>query len=236
MNEISVSFVKRICFGIFGRQKGGASLGTLRRALAGLGASCLLLSLSGAADSGWMQPAAAKGQMENVNAPFQVMDEVQGKQTVHVIKMVVKAKPEHIFRILTDYENAPGVFPHLLKCHVLENHGSTKIVEHKVQPSGPFGTYTYVLQVKEVPGKSLEWHRIRGDFKEVDGLWKLDPLEGGRHTFVTYTSHINGGLFLPPILIKRQVHADMPGVMSALKSQAESMTQIAEQPGHVHHN
>src|SRR5260221_2939710 len=101
MNEISVSFVRRIRIGT-SRQKGGSKLSIVKRALAGLGTACLFLSMSCLVSGGLMTPCAAKGQMENVSPPFEVLDEVQGNQTVQVVKMVVKAKPEHVFRILTD--------------------------------------------------------------------------------------------------------------------------------------
>jgi ribosome-associated toxin RatA of RatAB toxin-antitoxin module len=224
MKEISVLFFRRI-FSTSGSQKGMGALKLGKQASAALVALACLVP-SGAV----LGPVDAKGTFENVSAPFDVVDETIGDKPCQVVKMVVRAKPEQVFRILTDYENAPSVFPHLLKCHVLQDRGDIKVVEHKVQPSGPFGTFDYVLEVKEVPFKSLEWHRVRGDFKEVDGYWKLEPLEGGHQTLVSYTSHVNGGFFIPAPLIKRQVHMDMPGVMSALKTQAETSTQIAGRP------
>jgi ribosome-associated toxin RatA of RatAB toxin-antitoxin module len=219
-----------------GQLKGRAVLRSWKSAVVAL--SALLSAASAVGVSAQFSPVLAKGQMENVSPPFDVVDEMHGQKCFQVVKMVVKAKPEQVFRILVDYENAPSVFPHLKKCHVLEDHGATKIVQHQVQPSGPFGTYNYILEVKEIPNKSLEWHRVKGDFKEVDGYWKLEPSEGGHHTIVTYSSYTNGGLFIPQILIKRQVHVDMPGVMSALKTQAELGTQIAGRPslGPTRHN
>jgi Polyketide cyclase / dehydrase and lipid transport len=73
----------------------------------------------------------------------------------------------------------------------------------------------------------MEWHRISGDFKEVDGFWKLEPTELGRCTMVTYASHVNGGFFMPQLLIKRQLRNDMPTALTALKNKAEGPTQIA---------
>jgi ribosome-associated toxin RatA of RatAB toxin-antitoxin module len=154
---------------------------------------------------------------------------IDGKQFC-VSHIVVRAKPEAVWEVLADYANAPKVFHQLRKCQVVEDHGSTKLLKHQVTPSGLPGCYEYVVQVKEVPNKSLEWHRVSGAFKEVDGFWKLEPLEGGMSTSVTYSAYVNGGLFMPQPFIRRQFRIDMPGVMESLKTQAEGATQIAGRP------
>ena len=106
-----------------------------------------------------------------------------------------------------------------------------KLVKHRVAPSGLVGQFEYTVEVKEYAPKSLEWHRVAGDFKEVDGYWRLEPLDGGRSTLVTYSSHVNGGMFMPQMLIKRQSRIDMPSVMSSLRHQAESLNNtIADRP------
>ena len=77
-------------------------------------------------------------------------------------------------------------------------------------------------------------HRLSGAFKQVDGYWKLDPLDGGHTTLVTYASYVDGGFLVPQGLVKRQSRIDMPQVMSTLKAQTESQgaVQIAGRPAH----
>lgn len=174
-------------------------------------------------------PAFAKTVDSNAQ---KVTEEVVNGKTFCVIKEQIKAKPEVVWGILTDYANAPKVFPQLKKCHVVADHGQTKVLKHVVAPSGVPGTYEYIIELKENAPKALEWHRISGSFKEVDGFWKIEPIEGGHSTLVTYSSYVNGGLFMPQPLIRRQCRIDMPQVMTMLRSEAES-PQIASRPGHV---
>jgi ribosome-associated toxin RatA of RatAB toxin-antitoxin module len=151
---------------------------------------------------------------------------IDGKPFV-VTKVLVKAKIEHVWPILVDYDNATRIFPILKKCELVEDKGTKKIVRHEIAPSGVPGTYEYVLEIQECAPKTLEWHRLSGDFKEVDGFWKLEPAETGHCTLVTYASHVNGGFFIPQPLIKHQLHMDMPTALTALKSHAEGPTKIA---------
>jgi len=170
--------------------------------------------------------AQAKSHHENLSEEM-----IHGK-TYTVARVSIKSSPEKVFQILADYDNAPKVFPQLKKSKLIQDHGTSKIVKHVLAPSGVPGTYEYTVEVKESAPHSLEWHRISGAFKQVDGYWKLEPLDGGHTTLVTYASYVDGGLFLPQALVRRQCRIDMPGVMATLKAQAEanSGVQIANRP------
>ncbi len=102
-----------------------------------------------------------------------------------------------------------------------------KIARHEIAPSGIPDTFEYILEVHETAPKLMEWRRLSGDFKEVDGSWKLEPANGGSYTLVTYASHVTGGFLMPQMIIRRQSHIDMPNTLAALKKHAESSTQIA---------
>jgi ribosome-associated toxin RatA of RatAB toxin-antitoxin module len=156
-----------------------------------------------------------------------VTEEVVRGKTFVVSKLLVKARPDQVWQILVDYGNAAHVFPILRECELLENHGTTKIARHVLAPSGVPGTFEYVLEIHECAPNSMEWHRLSGDFHDVDGYWKLEPTEYGRHTMVTYASYVNGGILMPQVLIRHQFHVDMPNALLALKHKAELDNRIA---------
>lgn len=143
-------------------------------------------------------------------------------------RIKVHAKPEQVWAVLTDYTQQTKVFKRLRKCQVVADKGTTKVLYHEVHPTGQPATFEYKLEMKETqPNRSLEWRRISGDFKELEGFWKLEPTDGGRNTLVTYGSYVNGGFFIPQGLIKRQFRIDTPLILSSLKDHAEGVPQIA---------
>lgn len=173
-------------------------------------------------------PAQAKG------SAHECTDELMHGKNYTVTKVTVKAPPEKVWSILTDYDNASKVFPQMKKCKLVQDNGNHKLVKHTIAPSGLPGSYEYTVEVKENAPHAMEWHRVSGAFKQVDGYWKLEPLDGGRTTLVTYASYVDGGFLMPQPLIKRQCRIDMPGVMTTLKAQAENNSQvhIAGRPQH----
>jgi len=170
------------------------------------------------------QPCDARQKSDSAHS---VIEEVHNGKSFSVSRALIKAKPDEVWHVLTDYNNAHRTFPMMKKCQVIEDKGSTKIMKHVVAPSGLPCSYEYVIELKETDKKSLEWKRLSGSFKEVDGWWRLEPADGGRHTHVTYATYVNGGMFMPQGMIKRQFRSDMPQVMALLTKLAENNTQIA---------
>lgn len=169
------------------------------------------------------QNACAKSDTSSIT----VADEQIADKQYQISKVIIKARPEQVWNILTDYTQAPSIFSTLKKCHIVADKGGTKIVHHVLRPTGLMNTFEYDIEVKEQPHKMVEWHRVSGDFKAVDGFWRLDPVECGRATLVTYASYVNGGLFMPQALIKRQARIDVPQVMASLRDHAERTMNIA---------
>jgi ribosome-associated toxin RatA of RatAB toxin-antitoxin module len=162
-------------------------------------------------------------QKQLLEAPALSEESINGNNFT-VSKVVVHASVERVWNILTDYENAPRIFPQLRKSEIVKSKGNVKVLKHQVQPTGLGGyqTYNYIVEVTEHAPKSMEWHRLSGDFKAVDGFWKLEPVNDGHDTSVTYSSFVNGGFFIPQVLIKKQFRVEMPVVLSNLKTESES--------------
>jgi len=175
-----------------------------------------------------------EAKCDSVHQPVVVAEEQINSKAYSVTRMLIKSRPEQVWQILTDYMNAPRIFPTLKKVQVLSDAGCTKRVHYQIHPSGLMTSFEYDLEMRETPHKMIEWKRVSGDFKDLQGFWKLEPVEGGHATIVTYASHVNGGFLMPQALIRRQSRIDFPAVMIALKSTAENTTQIAARAGHSH--
>jgi ribosome-associated toxin RatA of RatAB toxin-antitoxin module len=169
----------------------------------------------------------------NFGSQPDLSEEEIGKKVFEVCRIQVKASPDKVWKVLTDYRNSPNVFPTMKKCEILKDKGNgVKVMRQIIHPVGCPGTFDYVVEVTGVAPKTLEWHRISGSFKEVDTYWKLEPVDGGRSTNVTYSSYINGGILLPSFLIRGQMKDDLPSVLTALKTTSEgaATSQIANRP------
>lgn len=199
--------------------------------------SFALIGLLNISLSAVLSIAPAKASVDGHRAPtdpqaITVCEERISGIPYQVTRVLIKARPAEVWQVLTDYAGAPNVFPTLKKCQVLSDKGTTKVVRYVVKPTGLPTCFQYDLEVTEHPNRSMEWHRVAGDFKSVDGFWKLESAECGRSTIVTHANYVNGGFLMPQSLIKHQSHVDLPQVMASLKDRAERTMQIASHGGH----
>lgn len=160
----------------------------------------------------------------------------QGSRTFAVGKVLVNARAEQIWKILTDYNNAPEVFSNLQKCEVVEDKGRNKLVRQCVHPKGTPLNLDYIVEIKETAPVLMEWHRKSGALKEVAGSWKLEPIENDGSTKVTYSIYLDGGILLPAWLLRGQSKSYLPELLKAIKQASEKNAKTAAQknqsPGH----
>lgn len=144
-----------------------------------------------------------------------------GGKTFAVGKILIKAKPEQIWQLISDYENAPDLFKSIQKSKIVQNNGSHKLIHQLVRPKGCPMKFDYVIEVSENAPNTMEWHRKSGALKDVRGSWKLEPDCSNHNTFATYAIYIDGGFMLPPWLLKGQSKNLLPEILTSVRNAAE---------------
>lgn len=145
---------------------------------------------------------------------------MEGK-TYFVDKVSINAPAKVIWNILVDYPHMSGVFSEVTDCRVLAERSRGKTVFMEVRPLPPFPNYKYTIETTENYPKSIEWHRIAGDFKTNQGVFSLEPQENGRSTLVTFSKCIEIDLPFSQMIIKHNLTTFMPKNLRALKAKAE---------------
>ncbi|MBX9695810.1 MAG: SRPBCC family protein, partial [Cyanobacteria bacterium] len=154
--------------------------------------------------------------------------ETINKRNFHVSRVVVDGSPENVWSVLTDYDNATSVTPHLKGLKILSSANDKKKIWFSVESLGGMWKFDYVLNVHELkPLHRIEWQRDSGAFKSNEGYWELKPVDDGRKTLVTYAKHIDGGLMLPRIFVDAQLKKTMPEVLQSLRVAVKKRNHIA---------
>ena len=165
-------------------------------------------------------PASSINLVANENQPT-VSEEKIGDKTFAVGTIIVKAKPEKIWELLTNYSSQPELFSTVKKCQVVEDNGAKKLVRQVVCPKGSPMKFDYIVEIDETAPRLMEWHRKSGALKDVSGSWKLELDANKRNTILTYSIYIDGGTFLPAWLLRGQSKNQLPEVLNSIKGAAE---------------
>ncbi len=138
------------------------------------------------------------------------------KGTVEAV-ILIESPPENIWRIMTDCREIPNFVPGLAACRVLDSGHNWEIIEHEVKWIRFLPTFTYVFRAEYKPNRKIEFVRVRGDLREIEGSWRLTPLDQNRRTIVSYSVFLDPGFFIPQWLVRRSLKADLPAVLTSLR-------------------
>jgi ribosome-associated toxin RatA of RatAB toxin-antitoxin module len=150
--------------------------------------------------------------------------------------MLVDAPPSVVFAAMTRCADAVKYVPHLRVCRVRERapDASWALVEQEID----FGWYAprlkYVFRADLVPDRSISFHQVTGDFKTNEGLWELEPAEGGVRTLLRYRVTIDPPGYVPNWLARSTFKRELPQMLADLRRFCEaeqvSRAQVRSEP------
>lgn len=164
-------------------------------------------------------------QLQNNQAVARVArDENRPRDAALVFGAVdIDAAPQDIWPIMLDCDRAVDIVPHLKSCTILETaaDGSSDVREHVVSYTFLFPNVRSVFRSTYRPFEEIRIERVSGDFRILEGVWRIAPLEERVHSRVTYQARIAIGTPAPRALIRAGLRKDMAKVLTALKETIE---------------
>ena len=119
--------------------------------------------------------------------------------------------PQQFFDLLKDYESYPKFLNEVTSCRIVEDNGNEKMVEYKVSV---VKSITYINKQTETAPNEISWEFVKGDlFKKMKGHWKLEDV-GGK-TKASYHISAEFGMFVPKMIVKTALSANLPLMMKA---------------------
>jgi ribosome-associated toxin RatA of RatAB toxin-antitoxin module len=101
---------------------------------------------------------------------------VNGNNGNYEAKVLVKASPQVVWNVLTDYANLSRFIPNMSSSKVLENKGDRKVVE-QVDSRQVFLINIQSrtkLAIKETFLKQIDFKMVDGDLDSLQGYWKME--------------------------------------------------------------
>ena len=134
----------------------------------------------------------------------------------------IDAPPRVIWDVMTDCPSAPEFIPGVLSCELLDtmDDGQAQLFRQELKYSWYLPRLTYVFRLDYFPYRQIDFRRISGRPRKLEGSWwlKRDP-DGA--TQVVYSVHLDPGFFVPKFLVRRALKKDLPTALEALRERVE---------------
>ncbi|MBX9693141.1 MAG: SRPBCC family protein [Cyanobacteria bacterium] len=144
--------------------------------------------------------------------------ETMSGKNFHVARATVNATPDQVWSVLTDYDHATTTVPHLKDIKILSTEKNHKRIWFSVASLGGLYKLDYTLKITESKPHRLEWRRESGAFKTNEGFWRLQPIQNGTKTLVTYAKYVDGGILIPQVFVDGQLKKTMPEIIQSIRT------------------
>lgn len=139
------------------------------------------------------------------------------------VKGLVRATPQQTWAVLTDYGRLSEFVPDLLSSKLLSRCGDEVIVEQQ----GSLGflfiqqAIHLVVRVTEHPFSTLDVALVEGDMRHYASRWELVPVAPDAGTLITYRGSMEPDFFVPLLLGRVMVQADVRKMLTAIIAEVE---------------
>lgn len=190
-----------------------------------IGACALLASVARAAEGGWLADTQTQRRLAagEVVVEAATASDPEGSRGRVRAAVLIEARPEAIWAVITDCREAVKFVPGLRLCRRIDGapDGRWVNIEQEIDYSWFLRTVHNVLRADCDPPRRIDFHRVSGDLKQEAGSWLLTPTPGGSATVVEYEMYLDPGFWIPQWLINRTLRKDVPGALAGLREQVE---------------
>jgi hypothetical protein len=135
----------------------------------------------------------------------------------------IHASRETVWSLITSCPESVRMVPGLEICDVLETaqDQSWQKIRHVMNYSWYVPKLTYVIRATYDRPAKVSIERVSGDLRTLKGSWELNS--DGDYTIAHYTVDLSPGFWVPNWVVRTALRKDLPKMLRALRSRAESM-------------
>ena len=134
----------------------------------------------------------------------------------------IDAAPEACFEAASDYETFPDWQQAVQEVEILERDAAGRGEVVRFEIDAKVKRVSYTLRYHYEPPGRIWWEFVEGDgVANVEGEYRIEPLDGGERTRVTYTLGIDPGVPVPGLIARRLNQGVMRRSVTDLRDEVE---------------
>ncbi len=155
-------------------------------------------------------------------APAAADDTVEIKASIDIAAPRAK-----VWAVMNDCARAMRFIPGLKRCRVLDRDpaGRWDIREHRISWMWFLPDVRSVFRSDYDPPKRLRFRRIGGTLKHSAGEWRLENIDGGSATHVTYDATVSADIPAPQFMVEAALKRDIAKVLRGLRRECTAAAQ-----------
>lgn len=151
-----------------------------------------------------------------------LIESVTNEEGVHGLRaaFLIKARPEAVWGLLTDYERYRDIFANVEEVAVLEESPQGARLRLRVRVAWMDFEYT-LERLYEQPGRRLTYRRTEGDLRSLSGEWLIRPEPDDQHQLVICKTFVDVGFPVPGAWVRSRAASDLRDTARRMRQQLE---------------
>lgn len=138
-------------------------------------------SIVGRVDFTPLVPLMEKGELSLVESYR------SGRLRQVTVVSLIKATPDKVWRVLTDYEHYVDFMPNLDEIEIVKRQGADVVIEYELEVPGPNMDYTLIHRHAPKTRIDITLADDEGDIQTGAWRWELIPHQNGSQTILVYS-------------------------------------------------
>jgi ribosome-associated toxin RatA of RatAB toxin-antitoxin module len=143
-----------------------------------------------------------------------------GKKRFSTAAILLDHPIEQVWALVDEKEAMPSYIANLRQARLLSREANVCLIAQETEASGR--TFNYVMEHVLTYPQKVNFRRLRGDFRHIEGCWSFEPVEEGRKTLLVYTLHLDAGVLVPQSFIVSSQMKALPQIMSSIRTKLAS--------------
>lgn len=135
---------------------------------------------------------------------------------------LIKANPETIFKIVTDFDHYPEFMPNIKEATPVEKNNG--IYKYRFTLKVAFWDINYTIMLKSNINDNtylLEWEFVEGDIRDTNGSWEITQYERNiDYSLILYRVRTDPGRFVPDWVADRLSTKSIPDMIKAVQKRS----------------
>ena len=192
-----------------------------RRAWIALGLAALLIAGPAAAVPNWAPGPSAVALLTQGRVFIEVLSDGSDGQGVIHAAIDIQAPREVVWRLMTDCAATPRLMRNA-QCRVVSGdmRSGSDVREQTTTGNLIFPAMRNQFRSVYTPYARLTFTRTEGDFRTLEGEWRLEPINNGAGTRVIYINRLAISVRLPAPLMREGMRRDVPKMLLNLRRES----------------
>jgi hypothetical protein len=174
---------------------------------------------------------AAPNFASTSSEPVSVSSRREGHLQYVVGKIKIPSPPDQVWGVMANpFEFEQKISPKFHTDRIITDTPGVSVLSCHVNIGFLLPPLKYTVESRYENHRTITFQSISGDLKDFRGSWVLEPADGGKSSYLTYSMYVQPNLPVPQWLVRYAIRSELPHTLTAIRERVSRLVARQETP------